>query len=153
MIVVSNASPLIFFIKLERLDLLEKLFTKIVMPEQVFFEVSVKETAGNEIKASAFIEVKKFFLKKDISLGKGETAAILLALQLKTSKVLLDDRKARIAAKSFGLKPIGTLGLLVLAREKNLITKKEFSKLLNELVKNGFRISIELYKEALKKVQ
>ena len=51
-----------------------------------------------------------------VDLGAGETGAILLAFQLKSSQIILDDRDARTIAESLGLSVIGVPGLLLNAK-------------------------------------
>jgi len=55
-------------------------------------------------------------------LGKGETQAIQLAIELGAGILITDDRKARAAATSLGLKCTGLLGLLVIAKQSNQIS-------------------------------
>ena len=61
MIVVSDTTPLISLLKISRLDLLEKLFGKILIPQAVFNELTVDERfqmEANQIKNKKFILVK-----------------------------------------------------------------------------------------------
>lgn len=55
-------------------------------------------------------------------LGKGEAQAIQLAMELGAEILITDDRKARTAAASLGLKCTGLLGLLVRAKHRNLLS-------------------------------
>ena len=43
MIVVSDTTPLISLLKIERLDLLEKLFGNVLIPQAVYEELTVDE--------------------------------------------------------------------------------------------------------------
>lgn len=43
MIVVSDTTPLISLLKINKLDLLEKLFGKVLIPEAVFSELTADE--------------------------------------------------------------------------------------------------------------
>ena len=54
-------------------------------------------------------------------LGAGESEAIALALEVTPRYVLLDDLAARRLAQSFNLSVLGTVGLLLLARQRNLL--------------------------------
>jgi len=55
------------------------------------------------------------------SLGSGESEAIALALEMNAGLILLDDKTARHSAASLGLGVIGTLGLLLRAKQTGLI--------------------------------
>ena len=90
-------------------------------------------------------------LESDI--GKGESEAIVLALEQKPDLVLIDDLKARKFAKMNGLEIIGTMGILLDAKQKGLIS--EIKPLISELLLNGIRISnriIEITLEAAQEI-
>ena len=70
-------------------------------------------------------------------LGAGERAA--LALESSESLVLLDDAAARTAAKQLGLSTTGTLGILLLAKERGLVTA--VVPVLTSLGQRGFRVA------------
>ena len=72
---------------------------------------------------------------------------IALAEELKTTIVLIDDIKARRIAKLRGLNVVGTLGILLDAKDKGLI--RELKPFLDELMTKKIRISKELYDHAL----
>jgi uncharacterized protein len=83
------------------------------------------------------------------SLEKGEAEVLCLAKELKAGLVLLDEEKARKSAILAGFTVMGTVGLLLLAKDLGLI--KEIRSPLNELQKKKFRISERIITEALKK--
>ena len=80
-------------------------------------------------------------------LDEGESEVIVLALEVKASLVLLDDREARLQAKRLGLRVTGTLGVLLRAKKLGLI--KSLRDELNKLKETGFRISKSLEEEIL----
>lgn len=55
-------------------------------------------------------------------LGAGETEVIALALELRAGSILLDDRDARRLATALGLRVAGTLGVLLLAKERGVLS-------------------------------
>ncbi|MBI2541848.1 hypothetical protein HYV80_04015 [Candidatus Woesearchaeota archaeon] len=146
---VSNASPLIFLAKIEKLDLLSNY--EIIIPNQVYEEISKGEEAGKEDAQKIKTLIKKGIIKteeveinKELekqNLGEGEKAAISLAINKKISIVLLDERKARRIAKFYNLNPKGTLGILVDACNNSQITKKELKESIKRLVEEGYRIN------------
>ncbi len=163
--IISNASPLIYLSKLGRLGLLKKLFTSILIPEEVCKEI----LKGKEEKfADALVieeAIKKGWIKiksveKDKELEKfvpeldlGEVALISLAKKLKPSLVLVDDASARAIAESFGFNVKGTLYVILIAYRKSLINKKEALELINKLLLFGFRISQELYIQLIEELE
>ena len=86
-------------------------------------------------------------LETHIELHEGEASAIALATQLKAEWVLLDESKARTAAKLLGNMPLGTVGVLLLALQKKKITYEEFLASLESLIKEGFRLGSDVFAE------
>ncbi len=128
--VVLNTSPQILLTKIGRLDLLAHLYKDILIPASVLDELKAKP--GCEVQQiHAFIETKVFQVQKAMSdylklvpadLGKGERETIALAIESNADLVILDDREGRGIARSKGLSVSGTIGVLVEARERKLLT-------------------------------
>ena len=155
---IVNASPLIILGKLNKISTLIKIYKNLEITNKIYDEVVLK---GIEQNASdAFIvkqhidnkEIKVFNLDKkfiDISnkiqliynLDIGEAETIALALQLAQKEIIIDETAAREAAKSFGIKPIGSLRILLIAYQKNLISKKEIKEIINEMENSKYRFS------------
>lgn len=85
-------------------------------------------------------------------LGLGEAEAIALAIE-HNCIVLLDDRIAGSKAKSMGLKVTGTIGLLRKAYDKGLVDKNKLVQALRQLREHGFRISDEIIREVLERLE
>lgn len=82
-----------------------------------------------------------------LGLDAGERAAVLTARKL-NAHVLVDERRGREVARNMGLAVIGTVGVIVLARERALIPAAK--PLLRSLRENGYYVSDALLKAALK---
>jgi predicted nucleic acid-binding protein len=154
-LVVSNAGPLITLAKIQRSQLLKGLFGQIVIPRAVFDEVVLRgagEPGAEETRNARWIEIS---LAVDVlsvsllreSLGAGESEAIVLAQELGADLLLLDDALARRKAERLGLKAIGTLGVLLLAKEAGLLDAVK--PVLIELQRTDFRASLRVYEEVL----
>jgi len=158
--IVSNSTVLIYLAKIGQFSLLKKLFRKVLIPSEVFNEVIIR---GKEhlhpdafvIEAAVedgWIEVKEIEALRELEefgIDSGEAEAISLAKSLGVY-ILLDQTHARIAAKALGLKPRGTIFVLLAALRKKLFTYEEYQDSLEELVKAGFRISDEVYLSAVR---
>ncbi len=156
---ICNSTVLIYLAKLNRLDLLKDLGV-IIIPEAVKHEVVDQGKPHNHSDAflvekainDGWIKVRKSNPLKEleeIGIDKGELEAISLAYELK-KEILLDQTHARLAANIVGLKPKGTIFVLLKALKRNKITYDEYIDYLEELIKHGFRMSQEVYLEAVK---
>jgi len=153
MIIVSDSSPLVGFAILGMLEQLTDIFDDIMVPEAVFFELTVPgKPHYKEIKSflkNKVVPVKNkiasFMLQKEVD--EGEAEAIILAIENNIEDILIDDYKGRRAAKTRGLTPIGTVGVLLEAKKRGYV--REIKPLMEKLINNRIRIGAPLYKRAL----
>ena len=141
---VSNSSCLIALEKIGRLDLLSKSFGTVNIPPAVQSELD--QNIDWLIVKSVINKAVVNSLKTQID--DGESEAIALAMELADVFIVLDDKKARRIAKQLGLKIIGTIGLLLRAKKKDIVT--EIKPILDALHGVDFRIGEALYQEALR---
>lgn len=157
MIIISDSSPLISLAIIGRLDLLEKLYKDIHVPFAVYKEVTEEEKPfSKELKNFLKDKIKNVSNRLAVEvlvsdIGIGESEAIVLALEEKPDLVLIDDLKARKFAKMNGLEIIGTMGILLEAKENGLI--EEIKPFISELILNGIRISNKIIEITLKAAQ
>ena len=87
----------------------------------------------------------------EFNINRGEAESIVLALREKNSILGTDDKNAINACKLLHISYTTAIGILIRAREKNLLAKQEAIKKLNEL--SGFgRYGKEIIDDAEKKV-
>ena len=60
-------------------------------------------------------------LEQDLDPGESETIA--LGVELNATLVLMDERDGRYRARRLGLRPMGVIGVLLLAKERRLIAE------------------------------
>jgi len=100
-----------------------------------------------------WIKVVKVQCRREFDeIEKGEAEAIELALR-ESLEFLVDDSTVRVIASSLGVKSFGTLRVLYLATKKGLISKEETKRILNLMIREGFRISIDVYSRFLEKLE
>ena len=152
MIVISDSSALIS-LGVEKLDILGKLFETVMIPEAVYNEVFNKKVSNLDLKKTKFLQIEKVTDRKMVKLlkmqlGYGESEVIALALEKGIDRVIIDDKQARKVADKLGLKVIGTLGILILAKEKQVI-KEVRPLVLSMMEKINFRIDRALLNKIL----
>lgn len=137
--VISDTSCLIALQKVEKLEILSSLFTNVTITEEVYQEFGDTLPSWITIvknkNESKFIELQKV-------LDLGESSSIALALSTDNSLLIIDEIKGRKIAIKNGVEIIGTLGILILAKNKGLIDNLE--KVIYDLRQNGFHISKKL---------
>ena len=156
MIVVSDTGPLIALAKMNRLDLLTKIFGQVLIPPSVYRELFAKygpESMRLDKSLPDLIHtvpmpvfsptVKTATSKLDI----GEQQAIALAFE-KHALLIIDDRLGRAVARRLGLSITGTVGVLIMAKKKNLLPA--VLPLLNKMRHQGYWLSDEILAIAAK---
>lgn len=159
MIVVSDSSPLLNLAIIDQLDLLQKLYRTVVIPQAVHQELVIKGAdmpGADSVQNASWIvvqEVKDRVLVAALrtQLDVGEAEAIVLAIESAADLLLLDERKARSVAAHLDLDFTGLIGVLVEAKEKGHVTL--LKPILEALTKQArFWISSELYNHVLEQV-
>lgn len=154
MIIVCDCSPLIALALCDKLGLLDSLFAEVIIPETVYNE-STKSGKPEAAKIAAWAQGKvKGAVNPtvpqviNLNLGKGESEAIALYWEKSADYLLIDEQKGRQIASFNGIKIIGSLGILLLAKQNGYIdTVKPFLDILRN---STIRISDALYQKTLK---
>ena len=104
--IVGDSSPLIALSIIQQLDLLPKIYSRVVIPHKVWEEITIH---GSGLPgALAISQLDWLIIEKpapellnplSILLDPGEAEAIALAMILPESTVLLDDAQARRVAE------------------------------------------------------
>ena len=141
--VVVDSSCLISLERIGRLDLLPALFDSVVVTPEVSREFGA---APSWLSVEAPLNTA---LVRALSLlvDSGEAEAIALA-QERGWRIILDDRRARAVAARVGVHVIGTIGVLVRAKQEGVIPS--LTPLLGALESGGFHLSEALRREALR---
>ena len=144
--IISDTSCLIALSKIGKLDLLKELYQEIFITTDVY-----KEFGGSLPDWIIIIEVKSKYKQKEleVQLDKGEASSIALALESKNSTLIIDEIKGRKIARSFNLNIIGTIGIIILAHKKGLIS--DVVEIILQLVRKGFRLSDTLISKIIEK--
>ena len=152
--VISNTTPILSLLKINKLHLLRKLYSTVTIPLAVFNEIENghKKAYYKDLSKFNWIIIKKIenpdSMERFIELDDGEAEVLILANELNADLVLMDELIGRKYAKHFKFKLTGTIGILLKAKEKGLI--KSVKDLLTELTEKGTWLSPKLVSMALK---
>jgi len=160
---VLNSSVIIALSTLGCLDKLKHIFTEVLITRAVHEEICVRgrgligERELLEAVKDGLITVKEVKNRLLINalldpLAIGEAETIALTVEERADYIVMDDKLARRRAKSMGLNIIGTLKVLRLMYDAQLMDKREILKALEKLKEIGFRISDEVIKKALRQL-
>ncbi|OQX15371.1 MAG: hypothetical protein BWK73_06925 [Thiothrix lacustris] len=127
MIVIADSSPLVALSVCGCLSLLDRLFGQVRVPDAVFQEVCVagKPEASN---LSLYLQDKvlmastaNFPIHPLKGLGLGEREAMALYLEISADLLLVDDQRAKKVAYANGLEVMGSVGVLLLAKQRGML--------------------------------
>ena len=157
MIVVSDTSVISNLYLVGHLDVLEKLFNSVVIPQKVKDELLEIQRFGVDVTPiinSPFISVQipenQSLVQQLLSeIDEGEAQAIVLAMELKAELLLIDEMKGRAIAEQQGLHITGLLGTLLRAKKQGYFT--QITPILEQLkTEAGFYLSDKLSSQILK---
>lgn len=144
-VVISDTSCLILLSKIEELHLLERLYSEVMVSEEIAEEFG--ESLPPFIKIQSVKDKQKQILL-EMQIDKGESSGIALAMEIEHSVLIIDDYKARKIAERLNIAFTGTLGVIISAKQKGIIAT--IKPLLEKMKQTNFRISEALEREAIK---
>lgn len=159
-LIVSDSSPLIYFSKVGKLRLLEKLYDEIVIPEAVYAEVVIeaREKPGvNQIKRAkteGWLKLEKVATDIDFEsegIEKVDAEVISLARKL-NAPLLTNDRALAVRAKSHGVSVKWLTLVLIDAVRQHALSPEEAQRVLIDLVRAGLRVRSEVIVMVLKMI-
>lgn len=145
-LVVTDTSCLIALRQVGHLDLLPQLYDDIVAPHAVIAEFRQRPVWLREVRVDDPEAVRRLLLR---GLDWGEAEALVLARTLANVLLLIDERRGRRTAAGFGLRVLGTAGLLTIAKREGLIPAVR--PLLDALIQqHDFKLSRTIYEGILR---
>jgi uncharacterized protein len=161
MIIISDTSVVTNLTAVQQLELLPQLYDRVILPEAVYRELADIDppVPGTlEVQTATWLEVRQVVnrevverLQNEVKLDPGESEAIALSLELGADLLLIDERRGRAEANRLGVRIIGLLGILVEAKQRNLIVA--LKPLMDTLIAMAeFRVSSALYDRILEMV-
>jgi len=154
--VVSDSSPIINLAAVNQLHLLQRLYSKVAVPQAVFEEVGRTFPAAfgsGPVEGAAWLQrrtvANRALVRALLSqLDLGEAEAIALAVEIGADLLLIDERRGRQIASRLGLHTLGLLGAVIEAKRNG--TLERVKPVLDDLIaKAGFWVGEELYSRVL----
>lgn len=135
-IVITDTSCFILLDKIKAFDILHRLFQNVTTTPEI-----LEEFGGDlpewiqirSVKDNTLMEVLKE------SVDPGEASAIALAIETPNSLIIVDDLKGRKLAARMDLNFMGTLGMLLKAKEHQIIT--QIRPYIEKIQMTDFRLS------------
>ena len=141
--IISNTSCLIVLDNIDALTILQNLYKTIYLTEEVAQEF------GKPLESWMTVIDKSYLRILNASVDLGEASTIALALQMQEDNIMiLDDLKARKLATHLHLKFTGLFGILLKAKQQNIISS--VADIFIQLKKGNFRFSEKLEIEVLR---
>lgn len=153
MIVFSNTTPLIALSGINRLDLLQAVFGRIHLAQEVVDEYA----AGGKILVPELTKLTWVEIVQStpptlpsllLDLDRGELHTLDMAKKLRADWVIIDERIGRNLAEYIGLRVIGILGILLKAKQLGLIPN--FSDTVTAMLANGIHYHSALVEKLIK---
>jgi predicted nucleic acid-binding protein len=139
--VYVDTSVLILLFKINQLNLLLLLYRNVYITEEIRIEYS------DAIPNWILIESSSTESSENFDLDKGEASLINNVIKYKNSLLIIDDAKARRVAKKLNLNFIGTIGVIIAAKQLGYINK--IKPLLEKINLTNFRLAPDIYAKAL----
>jgi predicted nucleic acid-binding protein len=147
-IVISDSTTLISLINIERFMLLFRFSDTIIITPSVYSEVTIKKSTKRildkyiSLSKVKILEVENIKKVKEllIRLDLGESESIVLAEE-QNLPLIIDEKKGKKIALSFGLETIGLVGILLVYKKKNYLSNDEIVEIVKELREVSFRVS------------
>lgn len=163
MIVIADTTPIISLLKINRLDLLEKAFGEVLIPDAVYAELTADERFLDEaemVKHAPYIKIVPVFnpeavriLRTVTGLDQGESEAIVLTDERKADILLMDEAKGRTVSGKMGITVMGTIGILISCYEDDLISSEEVRRCIDNLQRSGRHIGERHYRMLLDRLK
>lgn len=152
-LVIADSGPIFSLAIINQLELLNDLFDEVKIPHAVWEEITQDKSTKFYARIELFFKAKvtkiKSFNELTFLMDYGESESVILYKELNAQFLLVDDKKARKIAENFNINCIGTLGLLVTAKNKGII--KTLKPLFKVLLENDRYYSLNLLNALLKK--
>jgi predicted nucleic acid-binding protein len=143
---VSDASPIIALSWIGATHLLTQVMGTVLVPEAVRVEAGTVPEGASVVSPTSDGAVRALSLQLD----PGEAAAVALAME-RHAGLIVDERRARRVATKMGIPVVGTLGVVLLAWKRGIVSDPVHVAL--QLRERGLYLSDELLENFRRQVE
>ena len=122
MLVISDTSPITALLQIEQVGLLPTLFDRVLIPPAVKEELLRFHASLPDYVAVRAIQDQRAAEVLSRELDRGEAEAIVLAEESQAEYLLMDEKHGRSVAEARGLRVVGLLGVLLMAKKAGRIS-------------------------------
>lgn len=144
--VITDASCFIILDKIDSLFILESLFSHVITTPEIAAEYGKRLPRWVDVRA---VTDRDLLYDYADQVDIGEASAIALAAEVPTPLLIIDDLRGRKLADQLQLDYTGTIGILVLAKQQNIIGN--LGLVFDRIRNTNFRISEQLLSALEKK--
>ena len=150
-IVIADAGPIFSLAIVNKLHILDELFDDVKIPMAVWDEITLNKESKIYPPIVAYFSDKvqeiEGFNELTFIMDYGESESVILYKEINADILLIDDKKARKIAENFGVQCMGTIGLLLSARQKGIVG--ELRPIFDLFISNDRFYSIDLLNKVL----
>lgn len=148
MIVIADAGPLILLEASGIIALLPRLYGEVLVPRMVASEVQSFDVANHPwIRVVDVSDAAIYAASVGDAVDAGEASGIALAMEHPSALHIIDDRDGRKVARDRGVRITGSVGVVLLGKERGLIPL--IRPVLDEFMRQHAWLSNELLQHAL----
>lgn len=155
--IIADTGPLIALARVERLDLLTHLYTRVAIPPAVRAELAIDSGYPGTAALAAALRANRIVVQFPAEpeliaeltriLDPGEAEAIAIAEEQSPRFLLIDDAKGRRIARQRGIPVVGVAGVLIAAKSEGALAA--VGPILKELSTCGYRLAPRLVTRVL----
>jgi uncharacterized protein len=125
-LVIADTGALISLGHVGQIGLIDRVFGEFYIAEAVWEELKDYEHPKFDRGILKHLEKRVVKIKSSnylsVLMDYGESESVILYEELQADYLLIDDNKARIIAESFNVNCIGSIGLLIKAKQKGFLS-------------------------------
>jgi uncharacterized protein len=153
-LVIADTGALISLGHVKKFELIKQVFGEFYIAGAVWEELKNYDNPKFDRNLLKDLETRVVNIKSpnhlSVIMDYGESESVILYDELGADYLLIDDSKARIIAESLDIKCIGSIGLLIKAKQKGLL--KELKPIFENWIENGRYFSKKLLNNILKEL-